>query len=339
MQECLVYLFTGFLESGKTTLIQETLNDPGFNTGEEKTLILLCEEGGVRYTKDLAQRVHADIVSVNAPEKLTAAFMEKCEQLFHPDRVMIEFNGMWSVDQFLDVEMPLRWILVQILSTVDASTFALYLANMRSILYEQLRHSETIIFNRCDESTRMRYLRNNIKAMNKRAQLIYEHKDGSILSSGDEQLPFDKQADPLVLEDYDYGIWYMDALEHPRKYEGRQVTVEVKVYPVNEERAHAYVAGREAMVCCSDDTSLIGMWVYTADQKPRPLPANILPLVARHVYNQENTLTAALTCDRTLGLTTFMNDPQVTLNWNQGKELFDTMLHNTRAYLPKEWNA
>ena len=70
-----------------------------------------------------------------------------------------------------------------------------------------------------------------------------------------------------------------------------------------------------------------------------PLPANILPLVARHVYNQENTLTAALTCDRTLGLTTFMNDPQVTLNWNQGKELFDTMLHNTRAYLPKEWNA
>lgn len=103
MQECLVYLFTGFLESGKTTLIQETLNDPGFNTGEEKTLILLCEEGGVRYTKDLAQRVHADIVSVNAPEKMTAAFMEKCEQLFHPDRVMIEFNGMWSVDQFLDV--------------------------------------------------------------------------------------------------------------------------------------------------------------------------------------------------------------------------------------------
>ena len=89
MQECLVYLFTGFLESGKTTLIQETLNDPGFNTGEEKTLILLCEEGGVRYTKDLAQRVHADIVSVNAPEKLTAAFMEKCEQLFHPDRVVI----------------------------------------------------------------------------------------------------------------------------------------------------------------------------------------------------------------------------------------------------------
>ncbi len=77
-----------------------------------------------------------------------------------------------------------------------------------------------------------------------------------------------------------------------------------------------------------------------AVRERRPAARQIfLPLVARHVYNQENTLTAALTCDRTLGLTTFMNDPQVTLNWKQGKELFDTMLHNTRAYLPKEWNA
>ena len=39
-----VYLFTGFLEGGKTTIIQESLNDQNFNSGE-KTLILLCEEG------------------------------------------------------------------------------------------------------------------------------------------------------------------------------------------------------------------------------------------------------------------------------------------------------
>lgn len=209
MAECLVYLFTGFLESGKTTLIQETLKDDGFNTGDEKTLILLCEEGEVCYTKRLAEQVHATVVSVNDPKKLTAPFLAKCEQLFHPDRVMIEYNGMWSVDQFLDVELPLRWILVQILSTVDASTFAMYLANMRSILYEQLRHSETIIFNRCDSSTDMLYLRNNIKAMNKRAQLIYESREGTILSAQEEQLPFDVSADHIELQDYDYGIWYM----------------------------------------------------------------------------------------------------------------------------------
>lgn len=271
MSECLVYLFTGFLESGKTTLIQETLKDDGFNTGDEKTLILLCEEGEVCYTKRLAEQVHATVVSVNDPKKLTAPFLAKCEQLFHPDRVMIEYNGMWSVDQFLDVELPLRWILVQILSTVDASTFAMYLANMRSILYEQLRHSETIIFNRCDSSTDMLYLRNNIKAMNKRAQLIYESREGTILSAQEEQLPFDVSADHIELQDYDYGIWYMDALEHPRKYEGKTIAYNVKVYPVDLYKSNAYVAGREAMVCCSDDTSLIGLWVYTKQLKPKAL--------------------------------------------------------------------
>lgn len=271
MAECLVYLFTGFLESGKTTLIQETLKDDGFNTGDEKTLILLCEEGEVCYTKRLAEQVHATVVSVNDPKKLTAPFLAKCEQLFHPDRVMIEYNGMWSVDQFLDVELPLRWILVQILSTVDASTFAMYLANMRSILYEQLRHSETIIFNRCDSSTDMLYLRYNIKAMNKRAQLIYESREGTILSAQEEQLPFDVSADHIELQDYDYGIWYMDALEHPRKYEGKTIAYNVKVYPVDLYKSNAYVAGREAMVCCSDDTSLIGLWVYTKQLKPKAL--------------------------------------------------------------------
>lgn len=271
MAECLVYLFTGFLESGKTTLIQETLKDDGFNTGDEKTLILLCEEGEVCYTKRLAEQEHATVVSVNDPKKLTAPFLAKCEQLFHPDRVMIEYNGMWSVDQFLDVELPLRWILVQILSTVDASTFAMYLANMRSILYEQLRHSETIIFNRCDSSTDMLYLRNNIKAMNKRAQLIYESREGTILSAQEEQLPFDVSADHIELQDYDYGIWYMDALEHPRKYEGKTIAYNVKVYPVDLYKSNAYVAGREAMVCCSDDTSLIGLWVYTKQLKPKAL--------------------------------------------------------------------
>ena len=68
------------------------------------------------------------------------------------------------------------------------------------------------------------------------------------------------------------------------------------------------------------------------------MPANILPLVARHVYNQENTLTAALTCDRKLGFSTFMNDPQLaSVTVKDGKKLFDDMLENQRAYLPKKW--
>ena len=69
-----------------------------------------------------------------------------------------------------------------------------------------------------------------------------------------------------------------------------------------------------------------------------PMPASILPLVARHIYNQENTLTTALTCDRKLGFSTFMNDPQLaSVTLNDGLNLFNDMLENQRAYLPKAW--
>ncbi len=71
-----------------------------------------------------------------------------------------------------------------------------------------------------------------------------------------------------------------------------------------------------------------------------PMPSNILPLVARHVYNQENTLKAALTCDRKLGLSTFLNDPQLSfVRPDDGEKLFNDMLEAQRSWLPKAWFA
>ncbi len=68
------------------------------------------------------------------------------------------------------------------------------------------------------------------------------------------------------------------------------------------------------------------------------IPENILPLIARHVYNQENTLRAAMTCDRKLGFSTFMADPQMAhVTLEEGKKLFDEMLENQRKYLPAKW--
>ena len=182
--------------------------------------------------------------------------------MIEPDRVMIEFNGTWSLANFMEIEQPFDWVLVQILSTVDASTFQLYINNMRSMIYDQLLHSEVIIFNRCSADTKKMYLRNNIKAINKGAQLIYETIDGEIVELGDEDLPFDLQADTIVINDDDYGLWYMDALEHPRKYEGKTVQLKGKVVsPYVEGIRNAFVFGRYAMVCCADDTSCL---LYTS---------------------------------------------------------------------------
>lgn len=258
-----VYLFTGFLESGKTTLIKDTLIDEGFNTGE-KTALIVCEEGEEEYEKSFLKKTNTILYEVENLEDLNYNFFKEIACKEEVDRVMIEFNGVWDFTKFLDtLELPMDWMLVQILSTVDASKFDIYVSNMKSMIFDQLRHSEVVIFNRCDENVDKLYLRNNIKAFNKIAQVIYEDLDGNVSALGEGELPFDVTKDEIEINDDDYGLWYMDAMEHPEKYQDKTLIVKGKVVSnVVKGIPRAMVIGRYAMVCCADDTSLIGLLVH-----------------------------------------------------------------------------
>lgn len=256
-----MYIFTGFLDSGKSTFIQDTLRDPAFHDGE-RTLLLICEDGEVEYDEAVLAAYDTDLLYIEHEEDLTFDFLNKLDQQYHPDRVMIEFNGMWSFTSFLEVEFPINWMLVQILTTVDASTFAMYMNNMRSILYEQMVHSEVIIFNRCDETTKKSFLRGNVKAINKVAQIIYESVDGKINQLADDVLPFDTTKDAFEIAEDDYGLWYMDALEHPQSYVGKTVTFVGQIIEVERVQGEMFLIAREAMVCCADDIQMIGFVVY-----------------------------------------------------------------------------
>ena len=94
MKEMPVYLFTGFLDSGKTTFIQETLEDPNFN-GIEKTLVILCEEGEVELEPAKFANYNVDIVTVDDEEELTYEYLSLLEKEGEYDKVIIEYNGMW----------------------------------------------------------------------------------------------------------------------------------------------------------------------------------------------------------------------------------------------------
>lgn len=255
-----IYLFTGILESGKTTFLQDTLCDPEFNNGE-RNLVLLCEDGEVEYDETVLANYQADIVWVKEEAELTYDFLCACDQQYHPDRVLIEFNGMWSVTNFLEVEYPMDWLLVQILTCVDASTFDTYMNNMRSLLYDQLLHSELIVFNRCDDTTSKAYLRGNVKAINKNAQIIYERVDGSVNTLQDEALPFDTSGTSFQVKDDDYGLWYMDTMEHPTAYHDKEVSFRGQVVEIDPV-AHIFLIGRPAMVCCAEDITMIGFVVH-----------------------------------------------------------------------------
>lgn len=258
-----VYLFTGFLESGKTTIIKDTLLDPDFNTGE-KTALFVCEEGEEEYDEAFLKQTNSILIEVDVLEDLNYSLMRKVACEHEVDRVMIEFNGMWSVTQFLDeVEFPMDWLLVQILSSVDASSFQVYINNMRSLMYEQLRHSEMILINRCDENCDKLYYRNNIKAFNKIAQIIYEDLNGQMSQITSDDLAFDLSSNEIEINDDDYGLWYMDIMEFPEKYAGKYVTIKAKVISnVVKDIPRAMVVGRHAMVCCGDDLELLGLLVH-----------------------------------------------------------------------------
>lgn len=252
-----VYLFTGFLDSGKSTFIQDTLRDPAFHDGE-KTLLLICEDGEVEYDEAVLAAYDTDLVYVEHETDLCYDFLNSLQKQYHPDRVMIEFNGMWNVTEFLNIEYPLEWLLVQILTTVDASTFSVYMNNMRSVLYDQMVHSEVIIFNRCNDLVKKSFLRGNVKAINKGAQLIYESVDGQINQLQDDELPFDVTKERLAINEDDYGLWYMDALDKPAFYDGKTVTFTAQIVEVDHAHGDIFLIGREAMVCCADDIQMIG---------------------------------------------------------------------------------
>ena len=255
--EVYVYLFTGFLESGKTSLVQGTLQEPNF-MGDDRGLLICCEEGVIEYDMDFLKSIHIDVVTVEEEEELTPAYLQELDEQYQPDRVFIEFNGMWSVDAFREIALPKDWLLVQILTTINAGTFQSYMNNMGGILVQHFRDADAVIINRCDEDTPMASYRRLIKANNPRAQIIYEKKDGSISNGLDEALPYDLQADIVEIAEEDYGIWYMDASEFPGKYKDKTFRFQAVVYHPEDFPPEWIVPGRFAMTCCVDDITFIG---------------------------------------------------------------------------------
>lgn len=268
MQEIPVYLFTGFMDSGKTTLIKETLIENGF-AEQGKSLIICCEDGDEEYDEEELKKVNARVVMAENEEDFTAEFLQNINLSYLPDQVFLEYNGTWGMDTLLETELPKGWVIVQSLATVDATTFEMYLNNMRQMIMEQLFGADVVIINRCDDSTDKGKFRRNIKAQNRKAQIVYERADGT-LDEREEELPFDISGDELDISDADYAIWYMDCMENPKKYEGKKVRYLALVYNPEKLKKGVLVPGRFAMTCCVDDVTFIGFKCKYPDEDKIP---------------------------------------------------------------------
>ena len=262
MLEIPVYIATGFLESGKTSFIKEILEDHEFTEGK-KVLVICCEEGAEEYDEEMLAANNAALVSVESPEELTTDFLKALQRQHRQKMTIFEYNGMWKVEDLLKV-LPRNWPVVQTFTMIDASTFEMYLNNMRSIMMELVKLSDVVIFNRCDKDTKKGSLRRSVKAANRQVQIIYESVDGSAEDEDEDDLPFDVTADEIDLEDDDYGLWYLDAMDHPDRYEGKTMRFTAMVYRGDKLPKGYFVPGRFAMTCCAEDVTFVGFLCKSA---------------------------------------------------------------------------
>ena len=145
-----VYLFTGFLESGKTKFIQETLEDKRFCNGE-KTLLIVCEEGLEEYAPDQFADKSVYIRVIENEDELTGENLERFKKETKAERCVIEYNGVWLLDK-LYTAMPENWVVYQEFMFADARSFINYNANMRQLCFDKLKSCELVVFNRYNSS-------------------------------------------------------------------------------------------------------------------------------------------------------------------------------------------
>ena len=251
-----VYLFTGFLEAGKTRMIQESLEDQNFNRGE-KTLVLMCEEGVEEYDLSKFPKKNVWVEPIEEIDSLTPQYLTKLEKTYKAERVLVEYNGMWPIDELFR-NLPKNWMVYQEIMVADTTTFLPYNQNMRQQMVDKLQGCEMIVLNRCDGATddQKTEIHKVVRGVSRRADIAYEYSDGKVeYDNIEDPLPFDIEADVIAIEDRDFALFYRDLMEEPQKYEGKTVLFKGMVARHKKLSGDTFLVGRHVMVCCAEDIS------------------------------------------------------------------------------------
>ena len=259
-----VYLFTGFLEAGKTKFIQETLEDKRFCNGE-RTLLLVCEEGEEEYAPDQFADRSVMIRTIESPEEMTVENLSRMLIQTNAERVVVEYNGMWLLD-LLYSAMPENWMVYQEFMFADATTFLSYNANMRQLVYDKLKSCELVVFNRFRPDMDKMAFHKIVRGASRRSDIAYEYPGGKVeYDDIQDPLPFDLEAPVVEIGDDDYAVWYRDMSEEPKKYEGKTVRFRCRALQRKKLPPHTFVVGRHVMTCCVADIQFAGLVCQPAD--------------------------------------------------------------------------
>lgn len=265
MEQIPVYAFTGFLDSGKTKFIQETLEDPRFNAGE-RTLVLIFEEGEEEY--DLSTYPHKNVYLETLDQQtVTEEQLFALQKKYRAERVVAELNGMQLVADLYN-RFPQNWVIAQEVMFADATTFNAYNSNMRNLVMDKLMGAQMVVFNRLAPGADTMPLHKLARAANRRIDILYDYTDGTTkFDDVQDPLPFDINAPVIQIKDEDYALWYRDVTEEPEKYVGKTVCFKAQVAMLRRQKEGMFAPGRFVMTCCVEDIQFCGIPCRYAESK------------------------------------------------------------------------
>ena len=232
---------------------------------EEKTLLICLEEGIEEYDDKLLKSNNTEMVVIDEEIDFTVAKLVEFDKQYNPERILIEYNGMWDIKKLV---LPDNWEIAQQITIVDATTFDTYFNNMRSLFADMIRSSELLIMNRCKDIEKLKGYKRSIMAINTNIDVVFEDENGEVeIPITDEDLPYDLKADLIEISDDNYGIFYLDMWQRLESYENKKFKIKTLVMKEPSLPKNFFVAGRPAMNCCADDMVFMGIICKSKEAK------------------------------------------------------------------------
>jgi len=296
-----IYIVAGFLDSGKTSLIHNMLEDESFSRGQ-KTLLIVCEEGEEEYDEAKLAAQKVNLFTVDSEADMKPALFVELNRQFRPERVIIEYNNVFKFAKLNTMNLPPRWELVQVITMVDATTYENYMINMRQMITDPMQNSDLILFNRVEESMPISQWRRQLRAMNGSATILFEFTDGhSDDGVSDEDLSYDMKADVIEITDDQFGEFYLDSMDHPNRYDDKTIRIKGQVFSDAGVPKGFFRFGRLAMTCCANDIQPLTL-LCRGDLRPSEKKWYTLTAKAQCVYNkaQDHDMVALMQLESTV---------------------------------------
>lgn len=242
----------GVLESGKSYFIKDSLVRGDFGD-LGKVLILAQEEGLEEFTEEELAPLNVSFEYVDK-SNWTDKNINELVRKYKPHVIFVEINEMWDKEEF---KYPPYFEVQQTIAVIDGSTFKEYFSAMRQIMVDMVKECDLAIINRCDYTEKTSIAKKSLKMVNPSLEIIALDELGAQISL-ESDLPYDLNAERIVLKNEHFGDFYVDSFEQVERYRNKIVTFECLALFSPELPPNTFFGARPALTCCMDDIQTIG---------------------------------------------------------------------------------